>query len=566
MSFLSALNPGRPVLNPGNPLDYPDDRDRKSAPVQMAEVAPQAAAPHGMAAPVVQHPMHALIAPIMGRPVMAPQDTGEIDSGIKGMSAPQLPRRIAMMAESAPDTSPKPEMMSPTEAEGVRGLHPADTPQFSAPPAVRTMSPIERREEQLQEGLDKKPEGFWPKFGHYAGMAGRIAGDIIAPDHTEFIVNQLGKEGVGPGANLARNEEMRNLEKEQSETGLQGAQTANTEANTEYTKQKPAIEQTRIQQKNNLASDKNAAQLAKSGYKLDENGDITPMSYEEMSPAQQSTYDLKNSQQQLADSTETLREAQAEVERAKNDPNSPAYKIAVSRLGVAQQNANAAGIRAQAYMGRYLQSAFNTDLHGNYLPGAPQIENEAGNVTTVGTGNANQASKAQSSAAQFNDVHGALDSIEGTAQKLTRSGGKLNSPQIIAALQAPHSTISQWIHSVNKANLSPEERDYVMSNIALHENIQGMRKSAGGAATDSQVENLLRMAPGGTTPDLDYLTRQTEQIRQTAERLGKGVTTARGGLNVRGQNANKPGIGAGSGPKVGDKKNGFTFDGKGWTK
>jgi hypothetical protein len=93
---------------------------------------------------------------------------------------------------------------------------------------------------------------------------------------------------------------------------------------------------------------------------------------------------------------------------------------------------------------------------------------------------------------------------------------------------------------VNKENLSPEERDYVMSNIALHENIQGLRKSAGGAATDSQVENLLKMAPGGTTPDLDYLTRQTEQIRQTAERLGKGVTTARGGLNVRGQNVNKP--------------------------
>jgi hypothetical protein len=335
---------------------------------------------------------------------------------------------------------------------------------------------------------------------------------------------------------------------EESRQALQGAQTEAQEANTEYTKQKPAIEQMRMQQKNNLATDKNAAQLAKSGYKLDENGEIVPMEYEEMSPAQQSSYDLKNSQQQLTDSTETLREAQAEVERAKNDPNSPAYQMAVQKLSVARQNAQAAGTRAQAYMGRYLQSAFNTDLHGGYLPGAPQIENEAGNVTTVGTGNASQARQAQSSAAQFNDVHGALDSIEGTAQKLTTAGGKLNSPQVIAALQAPHSTISQWLHSVNKANLTPEERDYVMSNIALHENIQGLRKSAGGAATDSQVENLLKMAPGGTTPDLDYLTRQTEQIRQTAERLGKGVTTARGGLNVRGQNANKPESGGWSAP------------------
>ena len=288
------------------------------------------------------------------------------------------------------------------------------------------------------------------------------------------------------------------------------------------------------------ARQKNAATLAKAGFKLDENGVIAPMAYEEMSPAQRSSYDLKTSQQQLADSTETLREAQAEVERAKGDPNSPVYQMAAQRLAVARQNAQAAAVRAQAYMGRYLQSAFNTDLNGNYLPGAPQIENEAGKVTTVGTGNASQARQAQASAAQFDDVHGALDSIEKTAKKLTDSGGKLNSPMVIAAMQAPHTTISQWIHSLSNYTLSPEERDYVMSNIALHENIQGLRKSAGGAATDSQVENLLKMAPGATTPDLDYLTRQTEQIRQTAERLGKGVVTARGGLNVRGQNANKP--------------------------
>jgi hypothetical protein len=359
------------------------------------------------------------------------------------------------------------------------------------------------------------------------GIAASIPGTEY---HHQALVNQQGRQVNAASENAQK----------EAQTASENANAGKTNAETPEV---APLAESKISSENaaaGSAQQKNAATLAKSGFKLDENGAIVPMAYEEMSPAQQSSYDLKTSQRQLADSTETLREAQAEVERAKGDPNSPAYQMAAQRLAVARQNAQAAGARARAYMGRYLQSAFNTDLHGNYLPGAPQIENEAGNVTTVGTGNASQARQAQQSAAQFNDVHGALDSIEGTAKKLTDAGGKLNSPQIIAALQSPHSTISQWIHSVNKENLSPEERDYVMSNIALHENIQGLRKSAGGAATDSQVENLLKMAPGGTTPDLDYLTRQTEQIRQTAERLGKGVTTARGGLNVRGQNVNKP--------------------------
>lgn len=474
-------------------------------------------------APEIQHPMHAMIAPISAAP----------------------PKPSSMLPDSG---APK---------------------QMSAIAQPAKMSPLDQREEQLQQGLQKKPQGFLGNLAHYAGMAGRIAGDIVAPGQTETIVGTLGREGIGPRANEMRNEQISDIEKQKSEQGLQGAQTNAANAHTEeltpvsapesITAAHPELADLQLppnawqrlastmntnQGRKDISNTKNSTVLAKEGYKLDENGEIIPMKYEEMSPAQQSSYDLKNSQKELADSTETLREAQAEVERAKNDPNSPAYKIAEQRLAVARQNAQAAGTRAQAYMGRYLQSAFNTDLRGNYLPGAPQIENERGNVTVVGTGNAAQARQAQASAAQFNDVHGALDSIEQTAQKLTDAGGKLNSPQVIAALQSPHATISQWVHSINKANLSPEERDYVMSNIALHENIQGLRKSAGGAATDAQVENLLKMAPSGSTPDLDYLKRQSEQIRQTAERLGKGVTTARGGLNVRGQNANQPSVNA----------------------
>jgi hypothetical protein len=192
-------------------------------------------------------------------------------------------------------------------------------------------------------------------------------------------------------------------------------------------------------------------------------------------------------------------------------------------------------------MGRYMQSAYNVGLNGETLPGAPLIANDEGSETVVGTGNAGLASKSQANAAQFNDVHGALDNLEQSAKALVGKGGSLNSPGVAAALAQPSGTLGQWLQGETaKKSLSPEERQYVQSIAAAHENIQALRKSAGGTATDSAVSKLDAMIPGVSTPDLNYLLGQTGQIRQTAERLGKGVTRATGGLNVRGRNNMQP--------------------------
>ena len=124
--------------------------------------------------PLVQHPMHAMVAPIMAAP-------------------------------------PPPAPM------GMDGTAP--TAKQPAP-----MSPIDKREGELEQGLMKKPEGFWQKFGHAAGMAGKIAGDVVAPAETELVTKELGKEGIGPEANQFRNKELAGLEKQESEQNLQGAQ------------------------------------------------------------------------------------------------------------------------------------------------------------------------------------------------------------------------------------------------------------------------------------------------------------------------------------------------------
>lgn len=434
---------------------------------------------------------------------------------IAGMMPPLIPKPEPVGPEpgplSMPDDTSVPQF--PTSKQPKVVLAPFD-PETASPESVAMRPALTRL--RKDEYKDLHP---WGSEDNHPGLGGKLAHAL---------------SWATGGTNRRQAEEMGLANSLQALLGQQAGEAAQ-KANTQYAEQRPELERLKYQQQHDIADQKNRTALARIDQKIDENGNIVPMEYSEMSPSHQAMYDLRQSQQQLADTTEEYRAAQAEVERAKNDPNSPAYQFALQKLAVARQNAQAAGERAQAYMGRYLQSAFNTDLHGNVLPGATQIADENGHQTVVGTGNAAQAAKSQAGAAQFNDVHGALDSVEDAARKLTQSGGSLNSPQVIAALQAPHSTISQWIHSLNKMNLTPEERNYVTSNIGLHENIQGLRKSAGGAATDSQVQNLLNMAPSGSTPDLDYLLRQTGQIRSTAERLGKGATTAKGGLHVRGQ-------------------------------
>jgi hypothetical protein len=312
-----------------------------------------------------------------------------------------------------------------------------------------------------------------------------------------------------------------------------------------------------------------AGTLAQHGLKLQDNlvTGTTEVVPDENSPVykqQQTKQQLAEAQIEAAKAGVELKNAQTALAKSKNDPNSPAFKMAQQRLQIAQSNAAAATTRATAYMGNYLKGAFNTDLQGNTLPGAPVISDEGGNQTVVGATNAGTAIKNQGNAAQFNDVHGALDILDQTAEALHKSGGSVNSPGVAAALARPAGTLGQWLQGEGvKANLTPAERAYVQAIASAHENIQALRKSAGGTATDSAVEKLDAMIPNASTPDLDYLKGQTHQIRMTAERLGKGAVVSAGGLSVRGQkaapaagNALKPPTGAAVETYVRDPKTG----------
>lgn len=112
------------------------------------------------------------------------------------------------------------------------------------------------------------------------------------------------------------------------------------------------------------------AQLAKNGQKgtYDEQGNLT-ITDDPTSEAYQS----RKVQDDVRQSKKELQDAQTAFTNAKGDPNSLLFRQTQQRLVTAQQNANAAGLRAKAYWGNYLKGAYNVGLDNEVLPGAPQI-------------------------------------------------------------------------------------------------------------------------------------------------------------------------------------------------
>jgi hypothetical protein len=271
---------------------------------------------------------------------------------------------------------------------------------------------------------------------------------------------------------------------------------------------------------------KNETQLRKAGYKTDAQGNLLPLDRSEMSPEQQTQMDLHSALQEQA-------EARAALARAQNDPNSPAFKLASQRASTANSNAAAAIERAQAYALNATGANYGTDTAGNPLQGSTVL-----GAKPVGSRFQSTVQNQQGRVAQFNDVLGATNNLETTARRLVGARGKnaLSSSKVAAALAEPEGTFGKWMQGqVANGNMSGEERDYVTNLRAYRENLQALRKSAGGGVSDSQVDRLMEMAPGAATPDLDYLLRQTGQIRATANRLSKGIPNVTGGIQVEGQ-------------------------------
>ena len=186
-------------------LRNPAYDDQAQQPATMAPVA----APQGMAAPVIQHPMHAMVAPIVGAP------------------------KLSAMAAPA-DAGPEPAAMGPADAATMAPVPSAALPSTKQP-TVRAMSPMDRYEDNLNQKLMadySKDENPWGSANNHPGFLGKLG-------HfgSQLIQNiQHGEGQLTPRETEEKRlgDEMQKIEEQKSKSGLEGAQASKAQADVPF--------------------------------------------------------------------------------------------------------------------------------------------------------------------------------------------------------------------------------------------------------------------------------------------------------------------------------------------
>jgi hypothetical protein len=204
-------------------------------------------------------------------------------------------------------------------------------------------------------GSAENHPGFAGKLAHIGAKIGNIAGDIVAPGPMSLI----------PGTQLYREDEEHGLRR-----NFDTAQKGETEAASERTREK---HEENIEGAN---ENKDSAALAKQGLTRDKDGNIVA---DEQSPIyQQNQAKAKQAEETHANllayrqAQTDLANARAEVERNKDNPNSPAYKLAQQRVLQAEENQRNTAKKLQIEQDRYNADYLGRGPHGEALPGTQQ--------------------------------------------------------------------------------------------------------------------------------------------------------------------------------------------------
>ena len=220
---------------------------------------------------------------------------------------------------------------------------------------------LAREEDQKANpwGSAENHPGTLGKIGHVLGRIGNIAGDVFAPATMALIpgtdLNNRAREG-GLRREVEGEEKEQNTEEAtKAAQGLAGQKEADEEKLHE------------AQEKNFGTKDEEA--LLKQGLKRDTDGNIVTdpdsLAYKRQQQNEQTSTNLMA----LRTAQTDLSDARAELARSQNDPNSPAYKLALEKVAMAEQAHQVAmgnlGLKRDEYNANYL----GTGPQGTALPG-----------------------------------------------------------------------------------------------------------------------------------------------------------------------------------------------------
>jgi len=293
--------------------------------------------------------------PDNGNPVVA-----EIDQAHANLSEPAK-QAISILGSNASTPAPTPGLLSPAIAatgSPMAGIKPALPPAPSlmspavpaTPPQSTMTAPAAHQAElaRLTTGDTGKPGVSQIHNPILRGIAhaGDIAESLFFPAAAAFtpgttmnhqrLVHNARADVVADDESRIRNAQ---AAEQESLPELHQQQVENVADKNEAQREIAAARNEYLQSEHDrkVDADKNRVQstLAQHGFKLDLQGNVIPLPYEEMSQEQQSVHDLKASQQEVADATASLRKAQKD-----NIPK--AQQLAQQRIDVAMKNAEIA--------------------------------------------------------------------------------------------------------------------------------------------------------------------------------------------------------------------------------
>ncbi len=433
-------------------------------------------------------------------------------------------------------------------------------------------SPRQQQEQALQAGLAKKPEGFWQNLRHVTGMAGRIAGDIVAPGQTELITRGLGREGIGPDANAFRTKQLAGLQgqdlaeqKQASESGLQLAQAGAAEL-------VPASQAEADAFGVPLGTPLNAATRAALAKQATINA--TKIA---------TTHETNQTRQNVAGMQALSRETIAQLKPMQRDdraiainqklaegqqitPEEQSYLKAYEKY-IDQTKIQPGVARAQAYSQFRPVAAINPETgepEWNYA--AQAVSQHMGTTANIPFRTAAAISRFMTSGkggqtvTAYNTANDHLELL-GKAMDALQNGDVQALNQMQNAFKQQFGSAAPTNVDAVKAMLSGELANVAKVTGATDQEIKEQKDNLNRAASPEQIRGFI-------DTNHDLMDQKAYELYQQYNQGMQGKPAFDTGLSGRrpanGKPQNPPS--GQSTPKIGDKKNGFTFDGRGWTK
>jgi hypothetical protein len=331
--------------------------------------------------------------------------------------------------------------------------------------------------------------GLLGKVEHGLAKAGNIAGDIVAPGTMALIPGTDIHKGIVSGKLMGQEQEATKESLEQAQAGAAKAQ--------------PELAEEKIEAAEIKARMGDQQALFKGGAKRLDNGDVVPLTYEELPADSQAKIDLNNAKANYQDAFAEYRKYQA-------DPNGPQAKALEEKMKSEAIRAGAAAGNLGLNKKKFMADYYGTDENGVALPGVERDEQGNPIGPKVAKGNETTSMRLNKADLSQNVQLNAKNAID----MITAN------PELFGKVAGRYTNTRQMAGSGDEAikNLGIEVHNIAVASAGIH----GQRGQAAVEAYEKDILNKFHDTPAATISGLNEISGSVQTFIDAAK-SGKKV-------------------------------------------